>query len=148
MFYFSFKYWVRFFGFAGHKPVVVYKRRGTRLIWITWRHTRLAHYRRTPISPNFNQGVEATRPVWPLKGSYNKVSTAALFLLNCSGLLPIPGHVISVSRRRRRGSGVRHFGAKETQPVSIRFFYTHIAYHLIMTLCNEYFSSTSGTTPA
>ena len=72
MFYFSFKYWVRFFGFAGHKPVVVYKRRGTRLIWITWRHTRLAHYRRTPISPNFNQGVEATRPVWPLKGSYQQ----------------------------------------------------------------------------
>ena len=46
-------YWVRFFNFAGHtcKPVVVYNRRGTRLIWITW-----------PISPIFNQGVEATRP--------------------------------------------------------------------------------------
>ena len=33
-------------------------RRGTRLIWITWRLTRQTHYRRMPISPNFNQGVE------------------------------------------------------------------------------------------
>ena len=35
------------------------------------------------------------------------------------------------------------------QIVSIRFFYTRIlVYHLILTLCNEDFSSTSGTTPA
>ena len=29
----------------------------------------------------------------PLNGSYHKVSTVAPFLLDCSGLLPIPGHV-------------------------------------------------------
>ena len=69
------------------------------------------HYRCTPILWNFNQGVEAVRPVSP------QVSTVALFLLDCSGLLPIPGHVIGVSRRRRQGSSVRCFGAKETQPV-------------------------------
>ena len=32
-------------------------------------------------------------------------------------LLPIPGHVIGVSQRHKRGSGVRRFGAKETQPL-------------------------------
>ena len=58
--------WVRFFGFVGRKPVVVYNRRDTRLISITWRLIRQAQYRRTPISPNFNQGVEAARPVSPL----------------------------------------------------------------------------------
>ena len=46
-----------------------------------------------------------------------KVSTAAHFLLDFSGLLPIPGHVIGVSQRRRRGSGVHRFVAKETQPM-------------------------------
>ena len=71
--------WMRFFGFAGRKPVVVYNRRGTRYIWITWRLTRYAHYRRTPISPNFNQGVEAARPVSPLNGSYHNESTVAPF---------------------------------------------------------------------
>ena len=40
----------------------------------------------------------------PLNGSYHKVSTVAPFLLDCSGLLPIPGHVIGVSRSCRRGS--------------------------------------------
>ena len=48
---------------------------------------------------------------------YQKVSTIAPFLLDCSGLLPIPGRLIGLSRRRRRGSGVRGFGAKETQPL-------------------------------
>ena len=47
---------------------------------------------------------------------YQKVSTVAPFLLDCSSLLPISGHVIGV--RQRRGSGVRGFGAKETQPMS------------------------------
>ena len=83
---------------------------GTRLIWITWRLTRWAHYRRTSILPNFNQGVEAARPVSPL--TVSKVITVAPFLPDCSGLLPL----IGVSQRRRRGSGVRRFGAKETQP--------------------------------
>ena len=69
------------------------------------------------ISPNFNQGVKAARPVSPLYGSYHKVSTVVPLLLDCSGLLPIPGHVISVSRRRRPGSGVSRFSAKETQPM-------------------------------
>ena len=32
--------WVRFFGFAGHKLVVVHNWPGTRLIWITWRLNR------------------------------------------------------------------------------------------------------------
>ena len=82
-----------------------------------WRLTD--NYRRTLISPNFNQGVEAARPVSPLNGSYHKVSTVAPFLLDYSGLLPIPGHVIGVSRRRRRGSGICRFGAKETQPISL-----------------------------
>ena len=52
-----------------------------------------------------------------LNGSYLKVSTVAPFLRDCSGLLPIPGHVIGVSWRRRRGSGVRRFSAKETRPI-------------------------------
>ena len=107
---------MRFFGFAGRKPVVVYNRQGTRLIWIMWRlaDRRTTCVQCTPILPNFNQGVEAARPVSPLNGSYHKVSTVALFLLDCSGLLPIPDHVIVVSRKRRRGSVVRRFGAKET----------------------------------
>ena len=105
---------VRFFGFAGHKPVVVYNRRGTRLIWITWRLTTM---QRTPISPNFNQDVEAARPVSPLNGSYQKVSNVASFLLDCSGYSPIPGHAIGVSRRRRRG--IRRFGAKDTANILI-----------------------------
>ena len=100
---------MRFFGFAERKPLVVYNLRGTQLIWITWWLTRLAHYRRTWNSPNF---VEVARPLSP------QVSTVAPFLLDCSGLLPIPGHVIGVSRRHRRGSEVRRFGAKETQPIS------------------------------
>ena len=29
-------HWVRFFGFVGRKPVVVYNRRGTLLIWIRY----------------------------------------------------------------------------------------------------------------
>ena len=53
------------------------------------------------------------------KGLYHKVSTVVLFLHDCSGLLPIPSHVIDASWRRRRGSGVRFFGAKETQPMAI-----------------------------
>ena len=69
--------------------------------------------------PNSNQGVEAARPVSPLNGSYHKVSTVLPFLLNCSGLLPIPGHVIGVSQRRRGGSCVRRFVAKETQPLFV-----------------------------
>ena len=43
--------------------------------------------------------MEAARPVSPLNGSYHKVSTVAPFLLDCNGLLPIPGHVIGVSGR-------------------------------------------------
>ena len=43
----------------------------------------------------------------PLNGSYHKVSTVAPFLLDCSGLLPIPGHLIGISVKRRRGSGIR-----------------------------------------
>ena len=77
---------------------------------------KLGH-RRTLISPIFNQGVETARPVLPLNDSYHKIRTVTPFLLDCIGLLPIPGHVIDVSWRRRRGSGVRCFGAKETQPV-------------------------------
>ena len=69
------------------------------------------------ISPNFNQGMEGARPVLPLYGSYHKGGIVALFLLDYSGLLPISGHVISISLRRRLGSGVRRFGAKETQPL-------------------------------
>ena len=34
------------------------------------------------------------RPDRPLNGSYQKVSTVALFLLDCIGLLPILGNVI------------------------------------------------------
>ena len=49
----------------------------------------------------------------------NKISTVAHFLLDFSGLLPIPGHVIDVSPRRRRGRSVRRFGAKETQPMIV-----------------------------
>ena len=45
------------------------------------------------------------RPVLPLNGSYHKVNTVAPLLLDFSHLLPIPGHVIGVSRRHRRGSG-------------------------------------------
>ena len=112
---------MHFFGFAGRKPIVVHNRRGMRLILVTWRLTRLANYRRMPISPNFNQGVEAARPVSPLNGSYHKVSTNAPFLLDYSGLLPIPRHVNRVSRSRRRDSGVRRFGAKETQPLTYVF---------------------------
>ena len=76
------------------------------------------------ISPNFNQGVEAARP---LNGWYHTLSTDAPFLLDCNGLLPIPGHVNGVSRMHRRGSGVsrshrrdssvRRFGAKDAQPM-------------------------------
>ena len=69
------------------------------------------------ISSNFNQGVEAARPVSPLNGSYHKVSTVVSLLLECSGLLPVPGHMIGLSRRRRPGSGVNHFSDKETQPM-------------------------------
>ena len=64
------------------------------MIWITLQLTRLAHYRHMLISPNFNKGVEAVRPDRPLNGSYQKVSTVALFLLDCIGLLPILGHLI------------------------------------------------------
>ena len=53
----------------------------------------------------------------PLNGSYHKLSTVAPYLLDCRGLLPIPGHVIGVSQSRRRGSGVHRFGAKESQPM-------------------------------
>ena len=80
------------------KPRVAYNRRGTRLIWNVWRLTRYAHYRRTPISPSFNQSVEAARPVSP---QVSIVAPFVFFLPDCSGLLPIPGHVIGVSRRRR-----------------------------------------------
>ena len=83
------------------------------MIWITWRLTLQAHYR---LMPNFNQGMEAARPVSPLNGSCNKVNTVVPVLLNCSGSLPIPYHVNGVSQRRRRGRGIRGFGAKETQP--------------------------------
>ena len=77
------------------------------------------HYRRTPILPNFKQGVEAARPVSPLNVSYHKVSTVAPFLLDCSDLLPIPGHVNGVSRSRGEGEAAAYavFGAKETQPL-------------------------------
>ena len=110
------------FGFAGRKLVVVHNLRGTRLIWIRWPLTRPAHYRRTPILPNFNQGVEAARPVSPLNGSYRKVSSVEPVLLDCSGLLPIPGHVVSVRLRPRRGSGVHSLSAKETEPLSALYF--------------------------
>ena len=43
-----------------------------------------------------------------------------IFLLDCSGLLPILGHVIGISQRGRRGSGIGHFGAKETQPLKFQ----------------------------
>ena len=49
---------------------------------------------------------------------YHKESTYCRFLLICSSLLPIPGHGIGINRRRRRGTDIRHFGAKETQPFS------------------------------
>ena len=58
------------------------------------------HYGRTPISSNFNQGMEGARPVLPLNSSCHKVSTVVPFLLHYSGLLPIPGHVIGVRDRR------------------------------------------------
>ena len=63
---------------------------------------------------------QPARPVSPLYGSY-KVSTVAPLLLDWSGLLPIPGHVIGVSRRRRRGSGVRRFGAKIKTVIAMTF---------------------------
>ena len=111
--------WVRFFGFTRRKPVLVYNRWDTQLIWITWQLTGWAHYRHSSISPNFDQSLEAARPVSPLNCSYHKVmgSTVAKFLLDCSGLLPISSHVIGVSRRCRGGSVVLRFGAKETQPL-------------------------------
>ena len=51
-------------------------------------------------------------------GSNHKVNTVAPFLLDCNGLLPIPGHAIGVSSRPRRGCDGRHFGAKETQSLA------------------------------
>ena len=81
----------------GRKPVVVRNRRGTRLFWITIgaSHVTGSHDRRTT-------GVRRARriltkgPVSPLNASYHKVSTVAPSLLDCSGYLPIPGHVIGV----------------------------------------------------
>ena len=70
-----------------------------------------------PISWNFNQSVEAARPVSPLNGLYHKVSIVAPFLLDCSGLLPISSHVIGV-----RGRGTL-FGARETQSMSLRMHF-------------------------
>ena len=84
------------------------------------------HYRHTPISPNFDQGVEAAGPVSPINGSNHKVSTFVPILLDCSGLLPIPGHVIGINQRHRRGRGVRRFGAKETQPMVTNVIYQTI----------------------
>ena len=52
---------------------------------------------------------------FPINGSYHKVSTIAPCLLDNSGFLPIPSHVICICRRRSRGSGVHLFGAEETQ---------------------------------
>ena len=121
---------MRFFGFVGPKPVVVHNRWGTRLIWIMWRPTRYAHYRRSPISLNLKPRRGSARPVSPLNSSYHEVSTVALFLLDCSGLLPIPGHLIGVSQRRRRGSGVCRFGAKETQPLlELRMWRKHPSFY-------------------
>ena len=61
--------------------------------------------------------VQEMRSVWPLYGSNHKISAVAPFLLDCSGLLPIPGHVIGVSQRHKRGNGVCLIGPKETQPL-------------------------------
>ena len=119
---------MRFFGFAGLKLVVVYNRPGTLLIWITWRLILFAHYRHTPISPNFNQGMKAAGPVLPLISSYHKVSTVASFLLDCSGSLPIRGHVISVSWRHRRGSGIHRLVPKKHSQSDQRTSDTLIGY--------------------
>ena len=62
----------------------------------------------------FQLKQEAARHVSPLDGSYHQVSTVAPFLLDCSGLLPIPSHVIGVSAVQARQRRHR-FGAKETQ---------------------------------
>ena len=99
---------VRFFGFAGYKPVVVYNRRGTRFIWITWR-----------LTTSVRRSRRISTKTWKRRGLFRlltvrtkKVSNVASFLLDCSGYSPIPGHTIGVSRRRRRG--IRRFGAKDT----------------------------------
>ena len=57
----------------------------------------------------FRPNLEVARYVLPLNGSYHKVSTIALSLLNCSSYLPIPIHVISVIRHRN----CRHKGGAD-----------------------------------
>ena len=97
---------MRFFGFTGRKPSYGHS--------IDLDHVA-AYPMRTPILPNLNQGVEEARPV-----SHCTFCNVAPLLYDYSGLLPILGHVIGLSRRRRRGSGVRRFGAKETQPICLK----------------------------
>ena len=80
------------------------------------------HFGHKPSSPNLNQGVEAVRQDTPLfKRFVPQSNYCCAILLDCRGLPPIPGHVMGISQRYKRGRGVRRFGAKETQPLINQF---------------------------
>ena len=63
---------------------------------------RVAVFYVTPAHPicALARRISTKGPVSPLNASYHKVSTLAPSLFDCSGYLPLPGHVIGVSRRR------------------------------------------------
>ena len=100
--------WLHFFGFPGRKPLVVYNRRGTRLI-LSW----AAHL--IEALPGYAHLTEFQ----PRHGSCDPCFASSKYSCTVFARLQwLTTHSLSCDRRkprRRRGSDVRRFGAKETQ---------------------------------